>query len=80
MFGQKVFQYVYAELMYVLIMFVCVMRYRSEMYMPAVSVHFALILEAYCRGCIPHIEVLKKQVQNVMPFLKLLCIIVRSNT
>uniref|UniRef100_A0A8C2A031 phosphatidylinositol-4,5-bisphosphate 3-kinase n=1 Tax=Cyprinus carpio TaxID=7962 RepID=A0A8C2A031_CYPCA len=36
---------------------------RSEMYMPAVSVHFALILEAYCRGCIPHIEVLKKQVE-----------------
>uniref|UniRef100_A0A672LIG2 phosphatidylinositol-4,5-bisphosphate 3-kinase n=1 Tax=Sinocyclocheilus grahami TaxID=75366 RepID=A0A672LIG2_SINGR len=36
---------------------------RSEMFMPAVSVHFALILEAYCRGCIPHIEVLKKQVE-----------------
>ncbi|XP_073673718.1 phosphatidylinositol 4,5-bisphosphate 3-kinase catalytic subunit beta isoform isoform X1 [Garra rufa] len=36
---------------------------RSEMYMPPVSVHFALILEAYCRGCIPHIEVLKKQVE-----------------
>ncbi|TRY58059.1 hypothetical protein DNTS_022708 [Danionella cerebrum] len=35
----------------------------SEMYMPAVSVHFALILEAYCRGCIPHIEILKKQVE-----------------
>lgn len=30
--------------------------------MPAVSVQFALILEAYCRGGIPHIEVLKKQV------------------
>lgn len=30
--------------------------------MPAVSVQFALILEAYCRGSIPHIEVLKKQV------------------
>uniref|UniRef100_A0A673HQ78 phosphatidylinositol-4,5-bisphosphate 3-kinase n=1 Tax=Sinocyclocheilus rhinocerous TaxID=307959 RepID=A0A673HQ78_9TELE len=29
----------------------------------SVSVHFALILEAYCRGCIPHIEVLKKQVE-----------------
>lgn len=30
--------------------------------MPAVSVQFALILEAYCRCNIPHIEVLKKQV------------------
>uniref|UniRef100_A0AAR2JUW3 phosphatidylinositol-4,5-bisphosphate 3-kinase n=1 Tax=Pygocentrus nattereri TaxID=42514 RepID=A0AAR2JUW3_PYGNA len=36
---------------------------RSEIHMPAVSVQFALILEAYCRGCIPHIEVLKKQVE-----------------
>ncbi|KTF78583.1 hypothetical protein cypCar_00027825, partial [Cyprinus carpio] len=44
-------------------MVACVVHYRSEMYMPAVSVHFALILEAYCRGCIPHIEVLKKQVE-----------------
>lgn len=35
---------------------------RSEIHMPAVSVQFALILEAYCRGSIPHIEVLKKQV------------------
>ncbi|XP_051963061.1 phosphatidylinositol 4,5-bisphosphate 3-kinase catalytic subunit beta isoform-like [Xyrauchen texanus] len=38
---------------------------RSEMHMSAVSVHFALILEAYCRGSIPHIEVLKKQVEAV---------------
>lgn len=53
------FQYAYAELKF---MIVCVVCYRSEMYMPPVSVHFALILEAYCRGCIPHIEVLKKQV------------------
>lgn len=37
--------------------------YRSEIHMPAVSVQFALILEAYCRGSIPHIEVLKKQVR-----------------
>ncbi len=44
-------------------MIACVVHYRSEMHMPAVSVHFALILEAYCRGCIPHIEVLKKQVR-----------------
>uniref|UniRef100_A0A8C2XKR0 phosphatidylinositol-4,5-bisphosphate 3-kinase n=1 Tax=Cyclopterus lumpus TaxID=8103 RepID=A0A8C2XKR0_CYCLU len=36
---------------------------RSEIHMPAVSVQFALILEAYCRGSIPHIEVLKKQVE-----------------
>nr|XP_046149795.1 phosphatidylinositol 4,5-bisphosphate 3-kinase catalytic subunit beta isoform-like [Oncorhynchus gorbuscha]XP_046149796.1 phosphatidylinositol 4,5-bisphosphate 3-kinase catalytic subunit beta isoform-like [Oncorhynchus gorbuscha] len=36
---------------------------RSEMHMPAVSVQFSLILEAYCRGSIPHIEVLKKQVE-----------------
>ncbi|XP_061683150.1 phosphatidylinositol 4,5-bisphosphate 3-kinase catalytic subunit beta isoform isoform X2 [Syngnathoides biaculeatus] len=36
---------------------------RSEIHMPAVSVQFALMLEAYCRGSIPHIEVLKKQVE-----------------
>uniref|UniRef100_A0A8D0AFU6 Phosphatidylinositol 3-kinase catalytic subunit type 3 n=1 Tax=Sander lucioperca TaxID=283035 RepID=A0A8D0AFU6_SANLU len=36
---------------------------RSEIHMPAVSVQFALMLEAYCRGNIPHIEVLKKQVE-----------------
>ncbi|KAM4589944.1 phosphatidylinositol 4,5-bisphosphate 3-kinase catalytic subunit beta isoform 1-T3 [Fundulus diaphanus] len=35
---------------------------RSEINMPAVSVQFSLILEAYCRGSIPHIEVLQKQV------------------
>lgn len=56
-----VFQYAYAETRIYDCM-CCVVHYRSEMYMPAVSVHFALILEAYCRGCIPHIEVLKKQV------------------
>ncbi|KAI4893118.1 hypothetical protein NFI96_020627 [Prochilodus magdalenae] len=39
------------------------LRQVSEIHMPAVSVQFALILEAYCRGCIPHIEVLKKQVE-----------------
>lgn len=33
--------------------------------MPAVSVQFALILEAYCRGSVPHIEVLKKQVGHI---------------
>ncbi|RXN00530.1 Phosphatidylinositol 4,5-bisphosphate 3-kinase catalytic subunit beta isoform [Acipenser ruthenus] len=36
---------------------------QSEIHMPAVSVQFALILEAYCRGSIPHIEVLKRQVE-----------------
>uniref|UniRef100_A0A3B4FZL5 phosphatidylinositol-4,5-bisphosphate 3-kinase n=1 Tax=Pundamilia nyererei TaxID=303518 RepID=A0A3B4FZL5_9CICH len=36
---------------------------RSEIHMPAVSVQFALLLEAYCRSNIPHIEVLKKQVE-----------------
>lgn len=41
--------------------------YRSEIHMPAVSVQFALILEAYCRGSIPHIEVLKKQVGTHTP-------------
>lgn len=40
--------------------------------MPAVSVQFALILEAYCRGSIPHIEVLKKQVGLTHTFLQLL--------
>uniref|UniRef100_A0A665VYV6 phosphatidylinositol-4,5-bisphosphate 3-kinase n=1 Tax=Echeneis naucrates TaxID=173247 RepID=A0A665VYV6_ECHNA len=36
---------------------------RSEIHMPAVSIQFALILESYCRSCIPHIEILKKQVE-----------------
>lgn len=44
----------------------CAAPCRSEMHMPAVSVQFALILEAYCRGSIPHIEILKKQVMNPM--------------
>lgn len=43
----------------------CAALCRSEIHMPAVSVQFALILEAYCRGSIPHIEVLKKQVGHV---------------
>ncbi|KAA0702252.1 Phosphatidylinositol 4,5-bisphosphate 3-kinase catalytic subunit beta isoform [Triplophysa tibetana] len=41
----------------------CLRDMRSEMHISSVSVHFALILEAYCRGTIPHIEVLKKQVE-----------------
>lgn len=42
----------------------CTDHHRSEIHMPAVSVQFALILEAYCRGSVPHIEVLKKQVRD----------------
>lgn len=30
---------------------------RAEMHDPAVSVHFGLILEAYCRGAVDHIHV-----------------------
>ncbi|MGH0173011.1 UNVERIFIED_CONTAM: hypothetical protein FKN15_008488 [Acipenser sinensis] len=60
------------ELSQYLLQLVQVLRYepyydcalsRSEIHMPAVSVQFALILEAYCRGSIPHIEVLKRQVE-----------------
>ncbi|KAG7461411.1 phosphatidylinositol 4,5-bisphosphate 3-kinase catalytic subunit beta isoform [Solea senegalensis] len=47
---------------------------RSEIHMPAVSVQFALILEAYCRGSIPHIEVLKKQVHVTHVFLYFSCL------
>lgn len=32
---------------------------RAEMHDPAVSVHFGLILEAYCRGASDHIHVSK---------------------
>lgn len=48
--------------------------YRSEIHMPAVSVQFALILEAYCRGSVPHIEVLKKQVGHI-PVRSIYCFI-----
>ncbi|TUE70084.1 Phosphatidylinositol 4,5-bisphosphate 3-kinase catalytic subunit beta isoform [Bagarius yarrelli] len=60
------------ELLQYLLQLVQVLRYepyydcaltQSEIHMPAVSVQFALLLEAYCRGSIPHIEVLKKQVE-----------------
>ncbi|KAG8135936.1 putative Phosphatidylinositol-45-bisphosphate 3-kinase catalytic subunit beta isoform protein [Naja naja] len=36
---------------------------RSEMHIPAVSLQFGVILEAYCRGSITHMKVLSKQVE-----------------
>ncbi|CAH1260498.1 unnamed protein product [Diabrotica balteata] len=36
---------------------------RSEMAVPAVSVRFGLILEAYCRGTQEHIQILQKQLE-----------------
>uniref|UniRef100_A0A8C9F4M9 phosphatidylinositol-4,5-bisphosphate 3-kinase n=1 Tax=Pavo cristatus TaxID=9049 RepID=A0A8C9F4M9_PAVCR len=36
---------------------------RSEIHIPAVSVQFGLILEAYCRGSVAHMKVLAKQVE-----------------
>lgn len=36
---------------------------RSEMQVPAVSVRFGLILEAYCRGSQEHIPILLKQLE-----------------
>ncbi|XP_029424673.1 phosphatidylinositol 4,5-bisphosphate 3-kinase catalytic subunit beta isoform isoform X2 [Nannospalax galili] len=36
---------------------------RSEVHIPAVSVQFGVILEAYCRGSIGHMKVLSKQVE-----------------
>ncbi|XP_078522239.1 phosphatidylinositol 4,5-bisphosphate 3-kinase catalytic subunit beta isoform isoform X2 [Lissotriton helveticus] len=36
---------------------------RSEIHVPATSVQFGLILEAYCRGNIEHMKVLSKQVE-----------------
>lgn len=38
--------------------------FRSEVHIPAVSVQFGLILEAYCRGSVAHMKVLAKQVQT----------------
>ncbi|XP_076360353.1 phosphatidylinositol 4,5-bisphosphate 3-kinase catalytic subunit beta isoform-like isoform X1 [Tachypleus tridentatus] len=38
---------------------------RSEMYVPSVSVRFGLLLEAYCRGAVEHINSLIKQVEAV---------------
>ncbi|XP_007422311.1 phosphatidylinositol 4,5-bisphosphate 3-kinase catalytic subunit beta isoform [Python bivittatus] len=36
---------------------------RSEVHIPAVSVQFGVILEAYCRGSITHMKVLSRQVE-----------------
>ncbi|XP_016887681.1 phosphatidylinositol 4,5-bisphosphate 3-kinase catalytic subunit beta isoform isoform X2 [Cynoglossus semilaevis] len=53
---------------------------RSEIHMPAVSVQFALILEAYCRGSVPHIEVLKKQVDALSKLKSVNELIKHGNT
>ncbi|XP_023368762.1 phosphatidylinositol 4,5-bisphosphate 3-kinase catalytic subunit beta isoform [Otolemur garnettii] len=36
---------------------------RSEVHIPAVSIQFGVILEAYCRGSVGHMKVLSKQVE-----------------
>nr|XP_060623908.1 phosphatidylinositol 4,5-bisphosphate 3-kinase catalytic subunit beta isoform isoform X2 [Anolis sagrei ordinatus] len=36
---------------------------RSEVHVPAISVQFGVILEAFCRGSIAHMKVLSKQVE-----------------
>ncbi|XP_020925188.1 phosphatidylinositol 4,5-bisphosphate 3-kinase catalytic subunit beta isoform isoform X3 [Sus scrofa] len=36
---------------------------RSEVHIPAVSVQFGVILEAYCRGSVGHMKALSKQVE-----------------
>ncbi|CAG2166030.1 unnamed protein product, partial [Oppiella nova] len=36
---------------------------RSEMHVPAVSVAFGLILEAYCRGAMDHMQILVRQME-----------------
>lgn len=41
-------------------------RGRSEVHIPAVSVQFGLILEAYCRGSVAHMKVLAKQVGTAL--------------
>ncbi|RMC02363.1 hypothetical protein DUI87_21532 [Hirundo rustica rustica] len=41
----------------------CLRQMRSEVHIPAVSVQFGLILEAYCRGSVAHMKVLAKQVE-----------------
>ena len=38
---------------------------RSEMHVPAVSVRFGLILEAYCRGAEDHMKELSRQIEAV---------------
>uniref|UniRef100_A0A8C0TWC3 phosphatidylinositol-4,5-bisphosphate 3-kinase n=1 Tax=Canis lupus familiaris TaxID=9615 RepID=A0A8C0TWC3_CANLF len=41
----------------------CLRQMRSEVHIPAVSVQFGVILEAYCRGSVGHMKVLSKQVE-----------------
>lgn len=48
------------KIMWSVLMFPC----RSEVHIPAVSVQFGLILEAYCRGSVAHMKVLAKQVYS----------------
>ncbi|XP_050305092.1 phosphatidylinositol 4,5-bisphosphate 3-kinase catalytic subunit delta isoform [Anthonomus grandis grandis] len=50
---------------------------RSEMKMPAISVRFGLILEAYCRGSQEHIPMLQRQIQTVEK-LKQCCELVKK--
>nr|XP_042709502.1 phosphatidylinositol 4,5-bisphosphate 3-kinase catalytic subunit beta isoform isoform X2 [Chrysemys picta bellii] len=51
---------------------------RSEVHIPAVSVQFGVILEAYCRGSIAHMKVLSKQVEALNK-LKTLNSIIKLN-
>ena len=39
---------------------------RAEMHLPAVSVRFGLLLEAYCRGCGSYMKELSNQVKMSM--------------
>ena len=48
---------------YTILIMCCVPR--AEMDNPEVSLRFGLILEAYCRGSITHMDNLQKQVQCV---------------
>ncbi|XP_053454876.1 phosphatidylinositol 4,5-bisphosphate 3-kinase catalytic subunit beta isoform isoform X2 [Nycticebus coucang] len=41
----------------------CLRQMRSEVHIPAVSIQFGVILEAYCRGSVGHMKVLSKQVE-----------------
>nr|ALY05366.1 phosphatidylinositol 3-kinase [Palaemon carinicauda] len=41
---------------------------RSEMHMPAVSIRFGLILEAYCRGSVEHMKILLRQLGALNKF------------
>ena len=36
---------------------------------PEVSLRFGLLLEAYCRGCITHMDSLQKQVKSVYAYV-----------